>query len=392
MIWRRGCFRSIPAYAGEPCCRHPANRPSAVYPRVCGGTQGMEIVRIKWRGLSPRMRGNQVIQQQSRHTVGSIPAYAGEPAFCWLTSETSEVYPRVCGGTHLDCAAHLAGQGLSPRMRGNRSVGLPSAVHWWSIPAYAGEPAPSAHRPRSRWVYPRVCGGTPGDFAEQLVENGLSPRMRGNPRLLLPPALFSGSIPAYAGEPLTFPYVCKMGWVYPRVCGGTGRVFEEIIRQSGLSPRMRGNPGTSPASRRAAGSIPAYAGEPCRQGHIRPQAEVYPRVCGGTVCNGWQLLRFEGLSPRMRGNRPTVSYSSGRPGSIPAYAGEPGGWDAWQIVDAVYPRVCGGTDDSVRRLMRKGGLSPRMRGNLPHRNPPSFRPGSIPAYAGEPIAAKHQLK
>ncbi len=53
---------SIPACAGEPSRRSPAARARQVYPRVCGGTHdGSQVNLFVW-GLSPRMRGNRVLQ------------------------------------------------------------------------------------------------------------------------------------------------------------------------------------------------------------------------------------------------------------------------------------------------------------------------------------------
>ena len=98
------------------------------------------------------------------------------------------VYPRVCGGTDVGPAR-------------------PSSRHYLrSIPACAGEPRSIKRaEDRVRSVYPRVCGGTASTCAY-----GLS-----------------------ISEP-----------VYPRVCGGTLRTsltrFE--LNQTGLSPRVRGNP------------------------------------------------------------------------------------------------------------------------------------------------------
>ena len=74
-----------------------------------------------------------------------------------------------------------------------------------------------------------------------------------------------------------------------------------------------------------------------------------------------------GLSPRVRGNLPSSPPSSFRWRSIPACAGEPGPCIAGQSVVTVYPRVCGGTDASSKRR--------------------PIRAGSIPACAGEPGAA-----
>ena len=50
-----------------------------VYPRVCGGTDGLERVCQGGQGLSPRVRGNLVWRDVDIETIGSIPACAGEP-------------------------------------------------------------------------------------------------------------------------------------------------------------------------------------------------------------------------------------------------------------------------------------------------------------------------
>ena len=49
--------------------------------------------------------------------------------------------------------------------------------------------------------------------------------------------------------------------------------------------------------------------------------EVYPRVCGGTVSVVRSKLATKGLSPRVRGNLPTLTAVFNLPRSIPACAG-----------------------------------------------------------------------
>ena len=86
----------------------------------------------------------------------------------------------------------------------------------------------------------------------------------------------------------------------------------------------------------------------------------------------------------MRGNRGAALRRSIGGRSIPAYAGEPGGWSIRRALPGVYPRVCGGTFCAGLRGQSEGGLSPRMRGNhIPSADKPG-KSGSIPAYAGEP--------
>ena len=211
--------------------------------------------------------------------------------------------------------------------------------------------------------------------------------MRGN----LPPAVHSlaaaGSIPAYAGEPDNAGPMYQCGGVYPRVCGGTSLWQTLKSKLGGLSPRMRGNPdgiGCRGSPRR---SIPAYAGEPTAVSGLRSAVAVYPRVCGGTSATGSVVASGKGLSPRMRGNRAQGRGKARARGSIPAYAGEPSPRRPAAGSGRVYPRVCGGTIGVQSRGPFKLGLSPRMRGNRNYLSGCPIRRRSIPAYAGEPRPA-----
>ena len=297
---------SIPACAGEP-------RPNAsnaltvpVYPRVCGGTaDGITPAQVR-QGLSPRVRGNPSQSADADAGDRSIPACAGEPLVRRNWRVNSRVYPRVCGGTLRLPAISCRAPGLSPRVRGNRlpPAGISAAPR--SIPACAGEPCVEVSRVIRLAVYPRVCGGTRGDSADQEARIGLSPRVRGNPGVVGVGAVQIGSIPACAGEPLPV----RLRWyspeVYPRVCGGT----------AGL--RAACNPGNARGR-----SIPACAGEPAG----------VPRKAGAQ----------RGLSPRVRGNRVQPQHAAGGDRSIPACAGEPMVWASESELARVYPRVCGGT-------------------------------------------------
>ena len=194
----------------------------------------------------------------------------------------SWVYPRVCGEPSVPDAQH---------------------VLYRVYPRVCGEPLLEG-RPRGVVsVYPRVCGGTLSRMSEEDIKGGLSPRVRGNLMNLRPYQQEDGSIPACAGEPAAIRPVTYTGWVYPRVCGGTG---------SGSFSGLR-----------TVRSIPACAGEPQVSALPSSLSEVYPRVCGGTswngtdytglgrsiprVCGGTCLKRWcksviKGLSPRVRGN------------------------------------------------------------------------------------------
>ena len=249
----------------------------------------------------------------------------------------------MCGGTWPDRRQYRKVEGLSPRVRGNLQGCVLRDAHGGSIPACAGEPQIVYHGAAHDRVYPRVCGGTGWIRVNDEGCAGLSPRVRGNPVSMLLRFISSGSIPACAGEPKTSRPIPTMNGVYPRVCGGTfARLTLQDIEE-GLSPRVRGNPGHGREHEPLAGSIPACAGEPLRSGARGGDGRVYPRVCGGTRQSLAGTTVVRGLSPRVRGNRePRRGDRRGR-GSIPACAGEPS-IRRWAVRwPRVYPRVCGGT-------------------------------------------------
>ena len=151
-------------------------------------------------------------------------------------------------------------------------------------------------------VYPRVCGGTLMLLDEVAQWPGLSPRVRGNRPDHSDITLDMRSIPACAGEPAFIYHACADIRVYPRVCGGTSTVITTVSVTKGLSPRVRGNPNSSAFSHCRNGSIPACAGEPVLSCPVVKVMEVYPRVCGGTRLNAVPTVALWGLSPRVRGN------------------------------------------------------------------------------------------
>ena len=379
--WVRG---SIPACAGEPGTMMVRCSGDEVYPRVCGGTARSNRAMSSVHGLSPRVRGNQHLAQGCGHRVGSIPACAGEPPRCPGPRRCPPVYPRVCGGTASSQPMELATLGLSPRVRGNQPSRQGRQGQGRSIPACAGEPSCAGIGPPPPRVYPRVCGGTAREWYVSLNGGGLSPRVRGNHLVGGLAVLLARSIPACAGEP---PMRCCFRWdglVYPRVCGGTNEQLDQPRNPQGLSPRVRGNRPVRPAPRPPVRSIPACAGEPWPMVLSPCVGRVYPRVCGGTGSGCGCSIVTRGLSPRVRGNRPFLAMQRPPQRSIPACAGEPKARiDIVEQVE-VYPRVCGGTGHKGTSGVLCDGLSPRVRGNQVSDEDSSVGVGSIPACAGEP--------
>ena len=233
---------SIPACAGEPCRPRCGRIPRRVYPRVCGGTSRYWPYTLNFRGLSPRVRGNLATPAQSPTGKGSIPACAGEPKTLPAPLAFPAVYPRVCGGTAASSKQLARPKGLSPRVRGNRGPDVIAAVHSRSIPACAGEPRLRQRMDPPRRVYPRVCGGTRAASSMATRAGGLSPRVRGNRGEAQRRHIARRSIPACAGEPAESAGQKTALKVYPRVCGGTPGQMMRRPPIIGLSPRVRGNP------------------------------------------------------------------------------------------------------------------------------------------------------
>ena len=252
----------------------------------------------------------------------SIPACAGEAPARPGGSPGAKVYPRVCGGSRYAAAIAIAAGGLSPRVRGKLAAGITQHIHMRSIPACAGEARWCTRRPAWGQVYPRVCGGSPAAAYDTGSAGGLSPRVRGKPTITAVGGESKGSIPACAGEAERFRCCSSDSRVYPRVCGGSSYKTPRQVPAIGLSPRVRGKPPPHPRRRGVHRSIPACAGEAVKQLTKQGYAEVYPRVCGGSIGNPAKINRTRGLSPRVRGKRCRRISRSPTPRSIPACAGE----------------------------------------------------------------------
>ena len=313
---------------------------------MCGGTSAWARPVPQPDGLSPRVRGNRQPVVRYHIRLRSIPACAVEPKSDRFRSFLNPVYPRVCGGTVQTGRETVKEQGLSPRVRGNHRLRTLVGECARSIPACAGEPpGPPAALGLQR-VYPRVCGGTQPAIRRKAPPIGLSPRVRGNRPNGAGNGEGTRSIPACAGEPGQAGQMFFHYKVYPRVCGGTAIHELDDLSDQGLSPRVRGNQVQGSMGRCQGGSIPACAGEPTGDVRSRSNSQVYPRVCGGTGHRFDRGATPVGLSPRVRGNR-ILPRARGVPNrSIPACAGEPGDGFIGIQTKEVYPRVCGGTRSS----------------------------------------------
>ncbi len=203
-----GVLRSIPACAGETGRCHPILISGGVYPRLCGGNKIPRLICDHLSGLSPLVRGKRFSAGLLAALVGSIPACAGETRHPTRRREATRVYPRLCGGNAAVCDHAHPAPGLSPLVRGKRASPLGDTGTSGSIPACAGETAPSPPFPATRRVYPRLCGGNSRTDGVQIIRVGLSPLVRGKQAMERFKSMEGGSIPACAGETVDAVFPC----------------------------------------------------------------------------------------------------------------------------------------------------------------------------------------
>ena len=335
-------------------------------------------------GLSPLVRGNPPSAAERARPGGTIPARAGEPPAPPRRRRPGRDYPRSCGGTPRGAASREEVAGLSPLVRGNPRIYSQPLESRGTIPARAGEPLRRCPARRGSRDYPRSCGGTLGRQAVSYIGLGLSPLVRGNPMKKRSLSDLSRTIPARAGEPSPPPRSPLLMEDYPRSCGGTDFRLSLLIHSYGLSPLVRGNRALSDIADVSQGTIPARAGEPCWPCSQTSGTRDYPRSCGGTPPGLPPVAPPAGLSPLVRGNPHPRRGSHLRKGTIPARAGEPLPRRPRMPGARDYPRSCGGTALSKASVCAFRGLSPLVRGNRACHDAARGHHGTIPARAGEP--------
>ena len=128
-----------PRVRGKRCCGRGLGLRSGSIPACAGEAVAAMAGPGAIVGLSPRVRGKLEVVSSTYAQWRSIPACAGEAPANPSAASVVGVYPRVCGGSQGIGGRPVHHRGLSPRVRGKLDGGGVGVNQDGSIPACAGE-------------------------------------------------------------------------------------------------------------------------------------------------------------------------------------------------------------------------------------------------------------
>ena len=175
--------------------------PMAIFPRMSfQRSKGSEFPPLLLLGSPPRMRGKGPLCYHLFLSAGITPAYAGKSGGRPRAREGSRDHPRVCGEKTQKACNRILREGSPPRMRGKDGACAVSPGLCGITPAYAGKSIRAIPTMTATRDHPRVCGEKERLEAAGYPVVGSPPRMRGKAVTGMPPPVFSGITPAYAGK------------------------------------------------------------------------------------------------------------------------------------------------------------------------------------------------
>ena len=232
----------IPAHAGNTFSSESSRFSCGDHPRACGEHMYTPVCTSAWLGSSPRMRGTHTHAIISERVRGIIPAHAGNTMITAAAHPRCRDHPRACGEHQLSVHWSTSCVGSSPRMRGTRRLAGGAFHTVGIIPAHAGNTFGGLRiLPRDR-DHPRACGEHVKKSLEDSIRLGSSPRMRGTLGFCCAEVYHFGIIPAHAGNTRK---AWREGYAagdHPRACGEHSSALFEMVIPVGSSPRMRGTP------------------------------------------------------------------------------------------------------------------------------------------------------
>ena len=301
-----------------------------------------------------------------------------------MGGENPEAYPHVCGATQSINHQVTVNQGLSPRVWGNPALPKPPRQQIRPIPTCVGQPDLPLDSMARKRAYPHVCGATTAIPSKGFWDLGLSPRVWGNRCVLCLLHLSGRPIPTCVGQPGPAAEKRPAGTAYPHVCGATPAGPADSMLVGGLSPRVWGNHVFSKYGSVPRRPIPTCVGQPTWTTSSSGICTAYPHVCGATEPYVQPTAANRGLSPRVWGNPASWQLVDAALGPIPTCVGQPLFATDADVNRKAYPHVCGATRFVLWTLRMFHGLSPRVWGNQRQSQGRMAQVRPIPTCVGQP--------
>ena len=125
-------------------------------------------------------------------------------------------------------------------MRGKVTTMLRKSMMVGITPAYAGKRSATVSSTAAAWDHPRLCGEKIKDDALLTEQEGSPPPMRGKVLLACRCSSCSGITPAYAGKRKQKWHLFPLLQDHPRLCGEKAEMLAQQKVDAGSPPPMRG--------------------------------------------------------------------------------------------------------------------------------------------------------
>ena len=215
----RPTIRFIPTSVGNTCSATESFLPDTVYPHECGEHYDRDGNTVAYGGLSPRVWGTRRACPSAQSLPRFIPTSVGNTNRSCLYDSQKAVYPHECGEHSSPPPARGQPCGLSPRVWGTLSNRKNWASNHRFIPTSVGNTAPPGMRLRPGTVYPHECGEHQIWRVDIMQGVGLSPRVWGTHSFGLPLWNLRRFIPTSVGNTLCRLHFPGLLSVYPHECG-----------------------------------------------------------------------------------------------------------------------------------------------------------------------------
>ena len=189
------------------------------------------------------------------------PAYAGQIVRRGVPRSLHQDHPRIRGTNPAPPTGSLFTMGSPPHTR-DKFCCLVLVLFCQRItPAYAGQIIAVYQNRLIYWDHPRIRGTNKNSIWHSFEDSGSSPHTRDKRDNIFDTRIYSGIIPAYAGQ-ITIPFI-RLGkqWDHPRIRGTNIGVKLFLKTLVGSSPHTRDKLVYRLKNLLSNGIIPAYAGQ-----------------------------------------------------------------------------------------------------------------------------------